>query len=129
MIEQFAEASMFTAGGVHDALGAVLSLWDSLRMPRPHFFAAEIGEDAVPCLRIGKAEFVRSQTDNVAVLAMDFRSVMWKATRPLPVILSTPKDQKAAENWRMISLYTHGNLLMRQMIGPGYLARGWKNKL
>lgn len=90
---------MFAAGGIHYALGAIFSLWDPPWVPRPHFFTTEIGEDVGPSLRIGKAEFIWSQADNVAVLKMNLGGMVWKTAGPLPVVLLIPKGQKVSGDW------------------------------
>lgn len=58
MVEKFTEASMFAAGGVHYAHGAMLSLWDPPWVSGPHVSATEVGVDVIPSLCIGKTELI-----------------------------------------------------------------------
>ena len=110
IIEQSAEASMFVGAGIHYALGAIFALWDPGRVPRPLLIATVVGEDVVPRLRVGIAEFIWSQADHVAVLAVNPGGVLLQESEQLPVVLPTPTGQKVTGvlvgNSRLIPMAT-----------------------
>ena len=92
-------------------------------MARPLHLAFVVSKDVMPGLRASKAELVRSQTHNLAILEMHLFRVLVQIPSELPVILRRTLVEKRG---KVHLVHTHGRRVILQYHGPGILARGWK---